>query len=218
MNEIRGKHKSVSKKRLLVLCFGHLDYWRADRIFSCDQYYIDLYKIFKTLINEGWTISLRGHPGHPYNLEKKLAEDFSLSTKIVWDNYATIKESLLAHDCVISNLTTVFYQSLYAGWPTIFYEPSPLGGLGPEDISDNPVLSGLPVARDLDRPVSNIPNQLLEMVRDSLDPYSMVSKFPKRFLNELAPRFIGSNPANSDVILADFLENDFFDEKILSRS
>jgi hypothetical protein len=210
MNDIRGEHNSNSKKRLLVLCFGHLAYWRADRIFSCDQYYIDLYRIFKILIREGWTISLRGHPGHPYSLEKKLATDFSLKTQILWDDHANLNEALLAHDCVVSNLTSAFYQSLYAGWPTIFYEPSPLGGLGPEDIADNPVLSGLPVAKDLDRPVTNIPDQLISMIRDSIDPNSMVSNFPNRFSNELAPRFIGSDPAHSEVLLADFLENDFF--------
>jgi hypothetical protein len=210
MNNIRGKHSSNSKKRLLVLCFGHLAYWRADRIFSCDKYYIELYKIFKILVHEGWTISLRSHPGHPYNLEKKLAADFSLETQILWDDHASINEALLAHDCVVSNLTSAFYQSLYAGWPTIFYEPSPLGGLGPKDIADNPVLSGLPVAKDLDRPVSNIPDQLITMIRDSLDPDSMVSTFPSRFSNELAPRFIGSDPAHSEVLLADFLEKDFF--------
>jgi len=216
MNNIRGKHVSKSRRRLLVLCFGHLDAWRADRIFSCDQYYIDLYKIFKTLIREGWTISLRGHPGHPYDLEKRIAEDFSLKSNILWDTHATLNEALLAHDCVVSNLTSAFYQSLYAGWPTIFYEPSPLGGLGPKDIAENPVLFGLPVAKDLDRPVSNIPNQLLKMIRDSLDDQSMVSLFPRRFSNELAPRFIGSDPAHSDVLLADFLEDDFFNKDSLS--
>jgi len=153
---------------------------------------------------------LRGHPGHPYSLEKKLATDFSLKTQILWDDHANLNEALLAHDCVVSNLTSAFYQSLYAGWPTIFYEPSPLGGLGPEDIADNPVLSGLPVAKDLDRPVTNIPDQLISMIRDSIDPNSMVSNFPNRFSNELAPRFIGSDPAHSEVLLADFLENDFF--------
>ena len=82
--------------------------------------------------------------------------------------------------------------------------------MGPEDIADNPVLSGLPVAKDLDRPVTNIPDQLISMIRDSIDPNSMVSNFPNRFSNELAPRFIGSDPAHSEVLLADFLENDFF--------
>ncbi|MBH90033.1 MAG: hypothetical protein CMF71_07405 [Magnetovibrio sp.] len=210
MNDIRGKHVSTSKKRLLVLCFGHLDAWRADRIFSCDKYYIDLYEIFKTLIPEGWTISLRGHPGHPHEMEKMIAKSFSLETKILWDKHSTLNDALLAHDCVVSNLTSAFYQSLYAGWPTIFYEPTPLGDLGPEDIADNPVLFGLPVAKDLERPVTNKPDQLLCMIRETLDPKSMVSCFPKLFSNELAPRFIGPEPANSEVLLADFLEDNFF--------
>jgi hypothetical protein len=217
MSDIRGKHIATSRRRLLVLCFGHLDAWRADRIFSCDQYYIDLYKIIKTLIHEGWTVSLRAHPGHPFGLEKMIADSFSLKTKILWDNHATLNEALLAHDCVVSNLTSAYYQSLYAGWPTIFYEPSPIGGLGPEDIADNQVLLGLPIAKDLDRPVTNIPNQLLKMIRDSLDPQSMVSRFPKRFSNELASRFIGSDPAHSEILLADFLEKNFFTKDCISR-
>lgn len=212
MNDICGKRTVGSKKRLLVLGFGHIDYWRADRIYVCDQYYIELFKIFRDLINEGWSISLRLHPGLSQALERKLAREFSIEGDICWDDHSSLNESLLAHDCVVSNLTSAYYQALYAGWPTIFYEPSPLGGLGPKDISESVVLTGLPIASDLERPVTNIPSELLDMIRSTLDPKSMVSTFPDRFVSELAPRFIGPEPEHADEIIANFIEEDFFDD------
>lgn len=212
MNHIRSKKITRTGKRLLVLSFGHLDYWRADRIYACDQYYIDLFNIFRVLFNEGWSISLRAHPSHSQSFERKLAKDFSIEKDIFWDEHPSLNDALLSHDCVVSNITSAYYQSLYAGWPTIFYEPSPIGGLGPKDISESVVLTGVPTASDLERPATNTPNELLKMIRDSLEPKSMVSTFPKRFTGELATRFIGPDPEQSDKLIADFIERDFFSD------
>ena len=160
---------------------------------------------------------MRVHPGHTQALEQKLAKDFSIEEEICWDDQLSINEAIISHDCVVSNLTSAYYQSLYAGWPTIFYEPSPLGGLGPKDISESPVLTGLPIASDIERPVTNVPSELLNMIRRTLDPKSMVSTFPNRFVNELAPRFIGPKPEHADEVIADFIEQDFFSDYCMSN-
>ena len=49
------------------------------------------------------------------------------------------------------------------------------------------------------------------MIRDSLDPDSMVSRFPERFAGELSSRFIGPDPENADTVIADYLGRDFID-------
>jgi len=88
-------------------------------------------------------------------------------------------------------MSSAFYQSLFAGWPTIFYEPDYQNTGSIEGLENDPMYTGLQTARDLVRPVTNNPETLASMINDTLDPESMVSTFPKRFVGELAPRFIG---------------------------
>ena len=214
MNEIRNKRSSQHGKRLLILAFGHTQFWNSARVFAVDQYYIDIFCIVSELIKEGWSVSLRTHPGGLHELEDRLIEAFGIREFITWDEYPTIGDSLLSNDVVVSNVTTAYYQSMYAGWPTIFYEPDYRNKGGIEGIETDPMLTGLPTAKELERPVTNDPKTLASMIRDSLNPDSMVSSFPARFAGELATRFIGPDPANSDKIIADFLEKDFFGTKM----
>ena len=212
MIDVRSKRPSVHKKRLLVLSFGHTDTLRSDRVFSADNYYIDIFGLVPDLINEGWEVTIRPHPYHRYDLELKIADAFGVSNKLKWDSKASIEDALPHYDVVVSNLSSAFYQSLYAGWPTIFYEPDYLNTGSLKGIENDPMLTGLLTAKDLDRPVTNNPNVLAKMIRDSQDKLSTVSQFPEKFANELAPRFIGPNPANANKVIADFLENDYFGE------
>jgi hypothetical protein len=211
MNRIRDKGPSKHGKRLLIFTFGHTQFWNSARVFAADQYYIDIFGVLPELIKEGWSVNIRSHPGGPRGLENHLIKEFEIGEFIRWDESATIDEALRSNDVIVSNITTAYYQSMYAGWPTIFYEPDYRNMGDIKGVETDPMLTGLPTAKDLERPVTNNPVTLSLMIRDSLNPDSLVSKFPKRFAGELAPRFIGPSPAKSDKVIADFLESDFFD-------
>ena len=208
MNDSRLRRAANHGKRLLVLSFGHLEFWNSARVYTIDQYYIDIFELLQDLLEHGWTVGIRPHPNHPHDLERRLAEAFGLDQSIQWDDAPTFEESLGNYDIVICSASTTFYQSLYAGWPTIFYEPDYRNTDEIEGVEADPMLTGLAVAGDLDRPVTNDQAALAQLIQDSLDPDSMVSTFPKRFSGELAPRFIGPDPEHSDVLTADFLEDD----------
>lgn len=190
------------KKRLLLLALGHTDSLASGRVFSTDIYYIEIFKMVPQLIEEGWEVTIRPHPYHGYALEQRIADSFEIADQLKWDTSPSLENTLPHHDIVVCNFTSAFYQSMYAGWPTIFYTPA-------HGDNDDTLMAGLPAASDLDRPVTNDPVVLGRMIRDSLDPDSMVSTFPARFAGELAPRFIGPDPAHADQLIADFIEGDY---------
>ncbi|MBI2585077.1 MAG: hypothetical protein HYW28_04275 [Rhodospirillales bacterium] len=208
MNGTRRRRVASRGKRLLVMSFGHLEFWNSARVYAVDQYYIEIFDVLRGLLEQGWTVGIRPHPSHPRDLENRLAAAFGLDRSIRWDDTPTFEEALGAYDVVVCSASTTFYQSLYAGWPTIFYEPDyrKIGGI--EGIENDPMFTGLLTARDLKRPVTNDPGTLRRMILDSLDPESMVATFPRRFAGELAPRFIGPDPERADELIADFLERD----------
>lgn len=208
MNETRRASSVCHRQRLLILSFGHLEFWNADRIYACDRYYAEVFSVARDLIAEGWSIGIRAHPYHPHALEERIIASLGLGDAIRWDDHQTFEEALTQYDVVVSNASSACYQALYAGWPTIFYEPNyrEVGKI--EGLDSDPMLTGLVTAKDIDRPVTNDPEVLARMIRESRDPTSVVSTFPERFVGELAHRFIGPDAAGSDEIAADFLEND----------
>ena len=210
MNGVRGRRSPRHRKRLIIFSFGQLDFWNAARIRACDRYYVETFRIARELIHEGWTVSCRAHPGHSQELERRIAATLGLEHVIVWDRHDTLDDALLAHDVVVSNLSSAYYQSLYAGWPTIFYEPDYRETGSIAGIESDPMLTGLPVARDIERPVTNDPATLERLIRETLDPASPTSIFPERFTGTLAHRFIGPRAADADEAIAEFIERDFF--------
>ena len=77
-----------------------------------------------TLLDEGWTIKFRSHPYHHHDVEDFIGKNFEGYDQVGWEVSPTIEQALQSFDVVVSNITTAYYQSLYAGWPTIFYEPN----------------------------------------------------------------------------------------------
>jgi hypothetical protein len=217
MNGLRATGRTVHQKRLLILSFGHLEFWNAERIYAVDRYYAGLLAIARTLIAEGWQIGLRAHPSHPNNLERRIASDFGIEESIEWNTGASFDAALARYDVAVCSASTTFYQSLFAGWPTIFFEPAYRQAAG-ADVGADPMMTGLVTATDIERPVTSSQSELEGLIRSSLDASSMVSTFPERFATELAPRFIGPSPANSDEIAADFIEQDILNatERIAS--
>jgi hypothetical protein len=194
-------------KRLLILSFGHLEFWNADRIYAGDRYCIEVFSVARALMAEGWKVALRAHPYHLHKFEERIAEALGLHDAITWDKHATFESALAASDVVVCSASTTCYQALCAGWPTIFYEPD-YRGRGADGFADDPVMTGLVTATDIPRPVACEPGALARMIRDTLDPESLVSEFPRRFTTELFRRFVGPDPARSVEIAAEFLEHD----------
>lgn len=207
MNGLRSRPRPVHGKRLLILSFGHLEFWNAERIYVCDRYYADLFGVARSLIEEGWQIGLRAHPSHPSDLERRIAREFGIEKSIQWDTGATFEAALMNFDVAVCSASTTFYQSLFAGWPTVFYEPAHRQD-SDAGFETDPMMTGLVTAGDIDRPVASRPVELEQLIRSSLDPDSKVCRFPQRFSTEFAPRFIGPDPAHADAFAADFLAQD----------
>ena len=133
-----------------------------------------------------------------------------LSEVIQFDDASSdLSAALLAHDVVISSLSSTLYQSLCAGWPTILYDPSCHPDTPPECHFNTDLFVGLPVARDIEWPFATDPKKLARLVRETLDPLSMTSRFPHRFVGELGRRFVGRHPTNAAQEIARFIERDF---------
>lgn len=212
MTALRGRRDARHGKRLLILNFGHLEFWNAQRIYACDRYYLEVFGIARALIAEGWTASFRPHPYHPVALEMRIAETLGIREALAHDRHETFEGALAAHDVVVSSLSSACYQALCAGWPTILYEPDWRGAGDLSGIETDPMLTGLPTASDIERPVTNDPVALARMIRETLDPESPTSRFPEIFSTVLSERFIGPHPANADIAAATFIESDFFQD------
>ena len=210
MLPLRDAPKSDYRQRLLILSFGHLQFWNADRIYAVDQYYTNLFAISRKLIAEGWQVGLRPHPYHPSNLERRIAKQFDIEMDIIWDTGETFEKALPQYDVAVCSASTTFYQSLFAGWPTIFYEPRYWQN-ETADLRDDPMMTGLVTAEDIARPVTSDPVELENLIRSSTEKESFVSAFPARFASELAPRFIGPCPETSDIFAVDFIEQDILE-------
>jgi len=208
-NAVSGKRSRSHRKRVLLLNYGFARFWTASRIRKIDTYTIDLFKVARNLIADGWTVGYRTHPefgGHA--LERRLAGEMGLEGKIVWDSHPNYNSALLAYDVVVSNVSSTHYQALYAGWPTVFYEPVGENEKGGQGLGCEDFFVGLPVAKDIEQPIATDPLRLEELIRETLDPDSLTSVFPHKFFTEHAHRFIGPRPDESDAVIAEFLESE----------
>jgi hypothetical protein len=213
MNSIRGKRSRVHQKRLLILSFAPIEYINSARERACDDYLIDVFGVARQLIGEGWKVSFRAHPNHPIVLERLLANEIGGLEELAWDTRPALEDSLLEHDVVVSSITSVLYQTLYAGWPTVFYEPDYRPQDGPGAVLGKELMVGLPTATDIRRPVATDRDTLGEMIRETLDPHSPTAGFPDRFSGEYAKRFIGPRPEAAHMEIADFLERDLLENR-----
>ena len=205
---IKGRRPAIHKKRLLIISFGNLAHYRGSRVTACDQYIVTMFGLTKKLASEGWSISYRGHPGHPLALEKRLAADMGVSKIIHWDTQRSFFESLLAHDVVVCSNSSVYYQALYAGWPCVFYEPDYLPKGNRDELFTLGPLIGLPIAKDISRPVTSSPETLGRLVRDTVDPHSFSSRFPEILMEQYAERFFGPNPIDPISEVVRVIRND----------
>ena len=114
------------------------------------------------------------------------------------DNRGSFSDALAEHGAFVANASSCIYQALYAGWPTIFYEP---------DFHASDFI-GLPAATDFAPPVAGNVEQLVDLIRASQDPESRVSIYPTDFNSIHADRFIGPDSTHADHRIADFITSE----------
>ena len=197
MNDVRGRRADPPGRRVLITNYGATIPFSVNRGKYYDRYMIDILKASRALVDRGYHVSYRPHPGYknPAYVTYML-KSCGMTDKITVDTVPEFPDSLAEFDILVTNSSGCFYQALYAGWPTIFYEPE----FKPQQFV------GLAAATDIDRPIATTPEELAQMIRDGVEnPDSLTARFPEIFNSVYAERFIGRNADQADQIIADFL-------------
>ena len=206
MSPLVGQCSKEHRKRLMIIGYATAFTNATGRTHIGDRYFLDSLEVARQLIAEGWTVSYRTHPGFGTKLEERLIETMGLSGEVTIEKSATFSDALRKCDVVITTLSSTYYQSLYAGWPTVFHDP-PYDTKDPKEFLDE-LYTGVMAANDLERPITRDIETLLDTVYSSLDPDSLVSRFPKLFNTRYRKRFIGDEPERADELIADFIIED----------
>lgn len=193
----RGKRAKPSRGRVMILSYSPWWATTVTRMHLMDRYMIEILDASRVLLDKGLQVSFRPHVGGKLNHEYT---DYMLNLtgmggKIEIDLRPAFADALLAHDVVITNLSTCLYQSLYAGWPTIFYQPD----------FKRRQYTGILTAPDIKLPVATTPEELVDQTLEALDGNSTIARFPERFIREWSERFLGPDADRADELLADFL-------------
>lgn len=199
VERIRGSHRRTVG-RVLVLTYSPAWVQTAHRAKKMDRYTLEILRAARALRPKGIRVSLRPPPilnaeYFHYMIKAAGAEDV-----VDLDREKDFAVSLARHDAVVTNLTTCYYQALYAGWPTIFYEPD----------FDRRDFLGLIGDAAIDPPRAETPEQLVELIRQALAGEGRVAAFPSEFRDKYLERFLGPNPDKTDEQLARFLCDEAF--------
>ncbi len=197
MNDVKGRRSKVHGLRVLLTSQAFSRYDISRRVRGHERYKVDVFDVARRLADDGWTINYRLHPGATHDLtpELRLAEEMGVADIINWDTQPTYGDALLDNDVVVASLSSSHYQALYAGWPTVFYDPG-------FDVRD---FLGAPASPVAPCPVASDPEELYQAIVSSTDPESEISTYPKAFATTHAMRFIGPAPERADEIIADYL-------------
>lgn len=206
MNPLVGKYPKKHGKRLMIIGYGSAFTSASGRAHIGDRYLLDCLEVARQLIAKGWSVSYRTHPGYNTKLEERLIKKVGMGDKVTIEKSPTFFDALQQCDTIITNLSSTFYQSLYAGWPTVFHDP-PYDTKDPKEFLDE-LYTGVMAAHDLKRPITRDVDDLLNIVCSSLDPNSLISQFPRFFNTHYKKRFIGNQPELADELIADFIIED----------
>ena len=123
MDGIKGKRSLRNKKKVLVLNFTPLFDTTAARYFKQDKYMLGVLGMAEALISEGYRVTYRKHVSEDPRYSAFFFNNPSFGEGFKIDDSGSFSDALANHGIVISNVTSGFYQALYAGWPAIFFEP-----------------------------------------------------------------------------------------------
>lgn len=198
MGRVRHLRSDPPERRVLMANYTPHYANHCGRFHDCDRYMRDLLSAARTLVGRGACVTYRPHHGENPAYIFHMIEAMGLTGRVSVDDTGTFEEALPRHDVFVANTTSCIYQALYAGWPTVFFDPG----------MDMDYLIGMPAATDIFRPVAQSPEQLVEMVEAAFDPTSAVAQFPAQFSGALAPRFVGPAAERSDQAIADFISQE----------
>ncbi len=193
----RARQPQTGRRRAMLTNYAPAPVFSVNRGRYCDRYMIDLLTAAKQLMMQGWQVIYRPHPGIGNDAyEHYMIDKMGLTGKIEISRTRLFSDAIVSADVVVTNCSGACYQSLYAGWPTIFYEPD----FRPA------CFVGLPAALDISPPVASTPEELTRLVSDAVErPDSPVAVFPSLFCTTYAERFIGKHPERCGETLAEFL-------------
>lgn len=206
MNPLRGTRSKTHGKRLMIINYGTTVFADNGRAYATDRYTLDTFECARRLLDEGWQVLYRTHPGWKTTIEERMLEELGLAGRIEFDRSPTFIDALPKCDVLIGSVSSTYYQSLYAGWPIVFHEPL-ADTDDPNEFLDE-YFTGLMAAKEIEKPLTRSVEDLIESVRSSLDPESLISRFPEIFTTRYRTRFIGAEPARSDRLIADFILDD----------
>ena len=206
MRPLRGTRSKTHGKRLMIINHGATALADTGRAYAGDRYTLDAFACARQLLDEGWRVFYRTHPGWRTTAEERMLEEMGLAGRIEFDRSPTFVDALPRCDVLIGSVSSTYYQSLYAGWPIVFHEPL-ADTRDPAEFLDE-YFTGLMAAKEIDKPLTRSVEDLTASVRSSLDPASLISRFPELFATRYNKRFIGKDPASSDQLIADFILDD----------
>ncbi len=198
MDRIRKLRTDPPGRRVLMANYTPHYANHCGRFHDYDRYMRDLLIAARTLVERGASVTYRPHHGENPAYIFYMIEAMGLTGRVSVNETGTFEEALPLHDVFVANTTSCIYQALYAGWPTVFFDPG----------MDMDYLIGMPAATDIFRPVAQSPEQLVEMIEAAFDPTSEVGQFPAQFAGALAQRFVGPAADRSDQAIADFIRQE----------
>jgi hypothetical protein len=205
MEKIRGTRRPPAngKGRVLILSYAPAWAQTPHRAKNMDRYTLEVLQAARVLIAKGIRVSLRPPPTLNFGYFEYMLRIADLEGAVALDRERDFTASLARHDVMVSNLSSCYYQALYAGWPTIFYEPD----------FDRRDFLGLIADATIDPPRAETPERLVQLVEEALSGKSRAATFPAEFRDKYLERFLGPRPEKTDEQLAQFL----YDEALTAR-
>lgn len=199
MNAVVGRHSHVGRKQILFLNFGNNTVSNSIRSKNFDKYIIDLMTAARVLAERGYSFLLRYHPGGNRDYYQFIIREFDCQDFVKIDDSKTLADALLKARAVISNVSSCLYQCLYAGWPTVFFEPD----------YDPSLFVGLPAAPETGFPIAQTADELVAKIEECCRPDSSAARFPHEFRTTLAHRYIGPCADRAHSEIAAYLSDNF---------
>ena len=127
--------KNNKIKRILFLSFEDNFYARMDRLIGQERYYKIIFNAAKKLHIQGYSVYFRGHFENEEYISY-LFEYFDMMGILKKARAGSFESVIKDYDLLICNITTCFYESMAAGIPAVFVEPTFING------SINPPFNG----------------------------------------------------------------------------
>jgi hypothetical protein len=190
--------RNITKlRRILFLTFEDNFYARFDRFAHQERYYEEIFSIFPALLDSGFEILYKPHPGESRAYHDYLFQFFGVPAhRVEVVQHRSFIDVIREVDLVVSNVTSCFYEAQAAGVPTVFMEPA----FNPDALC--PPLNGTPW-RDVLR--ASRGDELLQLILAHREDPAPLLEFLNRFLQEQAPLYMGPIDGSASARILDYV-------------